>query len=699
MFDRIAHRYDLLNRLLSLGRDVAWRKQVSRYLPQRDSCAVLDLATGTADMLISLHKNSGMVTVGVGVDMSEEMLKIARRKIEDRDLQEVLSVVEGDALTLPFASGSFDAVTIAFGIRNLDDVSEGLRHMHRVLNDGGKALILEFSLPSNRAMRWIYLLYFRYVLPAVGAVISGDSYAYRYLNRTVETFPHGDDFCQLMRQVGFTDIRAHPLTFGIATVYEGTRQDTETLAAERIDTTDTSETYRRTLDAMARRIENTLADYPAGDMQISGRLIRLELPVTDIEPLEWLEGVDSDVKLYWSDRGGEFEIAGAGMADSHDDSDGRDFSEVLASIQSLLSAARDETRYYGGCRFDMTRSCDSHWGAFGAYRFILPRFEIARTRTGTQLVCNLLPQRDKAKIPMILDELRRLHLSHDQAPQHVAAFVSRKDFPDLSGWREAVSAFLEQSHSEGFEKLVLARRTDLAYRENVPGLKILRRLGHTTDNCYRFYFQPAVGVAFFGATPERLYRRAGGRLECEAIAGTRLRGSDEEEDRLLAEDLRQNAKDLREHRLVVASIIEGLSRLAESGPDVAGEAESILKLVNVQHLQTRMEAVLKNGVTDAEVVTALHPTAAVGGYPRRGVLSAIAGLENFDRGWYAGPVGWVAGDSSEFVVAIRSAIAMLKHLSLFAGAGILEGSDADAEWNELESKISNLMKVLSHENA
>ncbi len=221
MFDRIAPRYDLLNRLLSFGRDVAWRKQVSRYLPQKAELAILDLATGTGDLLISLHNESGRVVSGVGMDLAEKMLELAKKKIDARNLDKALSVTIGDAKEIPFANGSFDTVTIAFGIRNVDPVEKALKEMYRILNPGGKALILEFSLPANALMRRLYLLYFRYVLPAVGAVISGDSYAYRYLNRTVETFPYGEDFCRLMRLAGFNDVEAHRLTFGVATIYEG----------------------------------------------------------------------------------------------------------------------------------------------------------------------------------------------------------------------------------------------------------------------------------------------------------------------------------------------------------------------------------------------------------------------------------------------------------------------------------------------
>lgn len=221
MFDRIAHRYDLLNRLLSFRQDVVWRKRLARLLPERPDLRVLDLATGTGDVLLSLYRWSGRVASGVGVDMSGKMLAFGRGKIADRSLGQRLSMVRGDAMCIGFRDASFDAVTIAFGIRNVSDVPCALREMRRVLAPGGRVLVLEFSLPGNPLFRRAYLFYFRHVLPRIGALISGDSYAYRYLNQTVESFPYGEDFCALMRDAGFERVRAHPLTFGIATIYEG----------------------------------------------------------------------------------------------------------------------------------------------------------------------------------------------------------------------------------------------------------------------------------------------------------------------------------------------------------------------------------------------------------------------------------------------------------------------------------------------
>jgi len=221
MFDRIAHRYDLLNRLLSLGQDIVWRQRVAQYLPEKSPLHLLDMATGTADQLLMMYGKTDRITSAVGMDMSEQMLAVGRNKIRERHLEHIMTLQTGDATQIPAPDQTFDVVTISFGIRNVSDVDQALREMYRVLKPAGRALILEFSLPQNRFLRGVYLFYFRYVLPVIGGMISGDRYAYNYLNKTVETFPYGEAFCQRMRSAGFIAVQANPLTFGIATIYQG----------------------------------------------------------------------------------------------------------------------------------------------------------------------------------------------------------------------------------------------------------------------------------------------------------------------------------------------------------------------------------------------------------------------------------------------------------------------------------------------
>ena len=182
MFDRIAGRYDLLNHLLSLGQDIRWRKKVSHFLDDKENQYILDLATGTGDQLLYLIKSSNRVSRAVGTDLAIRMLEIGKQKVNKYQLKDRIILEEGDAESIKYPDNTFDALTISFGIRNVKSVSRSLSEMYRVLKSSGRVLILEFSMPKNRLIRQLYLLYFRYVLPLVGSIISGDGYAYRYLN-------------------------------------------------------------------------------------------------------------------------------------------------------------------------------------------------------------------------------------------------------------------------------------------------------------------------------------------------------------------------------------------------------------------------------------------------------------------------------------------------------------------------------------
>ena len=226
MFDRIARRYDVLNRLLSLRQDVRWRKKMAGLLPARSGLKVLDVATGTADQIIALHKNTaGKISSATGVDMADQMLTIGRNKIKQQFPDADIQLKSGDAVALPFDNAQFDVITISFGIRNVTDVCRALEEMFRVLRPAGRLLVLEFSLPQNYIVKKLYLFYFRNILPLFGGLVSGDRYAYRYLNETVEAFPYGEDFINVMHRAGFTDGRVVPLSFGIASIYIGEKNE------------------------------------------------------------------------------------------------------------------------------------------------------------------------------------------------------------------------------------------------------------------------------------------------------------------------------------------------------------------------------------------------------------------------------------------------------------------------------------------
>ncbi len=219
MFDEIAHKYDFLNRLLSLGQDEAWRYQIRRCLPQKNSYDLLDIATGTGDVILTLVKDNSSVRSAYGVDLSEGMLEIAKVKVKAANLQSKITIQKADAQALPFVEGSFDAVTISFGIRNIPDLRLALLEMYRVLKKDGRVIILEFSLPQNIFIRTGHWFYINIFVPIVGYIFSGHNSAYRYLAQTIETFPYGDRFCRILKQMGFVNVQSKTLMGGVATVY------------------------------------------------------------------------------------------------------------------------------------------------------------------------------------------------------------------------------------------------------------------------------------------------------------------------------------------------------------------------------------------------------------------------------------------------------------------------------------------------
>jgi len=217
MFNNIAHRYDFLNQLLSMGIHKGWRKKAVRMIADIHPKQILDIATGTGDFAIETMKLSPLKVTGV--DISEGMLKFGNEKIAKLGLQDKIELKKGDSEELPFADNSFDAITVGFGVRNFENLSKGIADMYRVLRPGGKVAILEFSKPKRFPVKQVYHFYFRYITPLVGRIFSKDSSAYTYLPESVQAFPDGEDFLAVLRKAGFKDAKAIPVTFGIASIY------------------------------------------------------------------------------------------------------------------------------------------------------------------------------------------------------------------------------------------------------------------------------------------------------------------------------------------------------------------------------------------------------------------------------------------------------------------------------------------------
>jgi len=221
MFNDIAPRYDLLNHLLSANIDKSWRKKVRKELENIHPEIILDVATGTGDLAIELAKLP--VKKIIGIDIAAEMLEVGRVKVKNKGLDQLIELQVGDSEHIHFDDNHFDAVSVAFGVRNYENLSKGLKEMQRVLKPGGKVVILEFSKPAAFPMKNIYRFYFNHILPTIGKVVSKNSSAYTYLPNSVAAFPEGDVFMGKMLVAGFKLARELRLAFGVATLYIGTK--------------------------------------------------------------------------------------------------------------------------------------------------------------------------------------------------------------------------------------------------------------------------------------------------------------------------------------------------------------------------------------------------------------------------------------------------------------------------------------------
>ena len=221
MFDTISGKYDGLNRVISFGIDVKWRKKVVAHVAAQHPDSILDIATGTGDLAISLARTSASRIVGL--DLSEGMLRVGRKKLEERGLSERIEMVQGDSEALPLDLETFDAVTVAFGVRNFEDLDKGLAEIFRVLKPGGTLVILETSVPTRFPYKQGYHLYTRYMLPLIGRLLSKDRVAYSYLSESAASFPYGEAFNNILIKNGFIRVKDNPQTLGVATIYTASK--------------------------------------------------------------------------------------------------------------------------------------------------------------------------------------------------------------------------------------------------------------------------------------------------------------------------------------------------------------------------------------------------------------------------------------------------------------------------------------------
>lgn len=222
MFDTISNEYDGLNRVISFGIDIKWRKKVVEIIKQQQPKTILDIATGTGDLAINLAETSAEKIIGL--DISPGMLGVGKEKVKAKQLDNRIDMIIGDSENMPFKDNTFDAITVAFGVRNFETLENGLKDILRVLKPGGTFVILETSVPTKFPFKQGYKVYSKFVLPTIGKVFSKDKTAYKYLSESASVFPFGEALNNILRNIGFINVEDKPQTFGVATIYTASKQ-------------------------------------------------------------------------------------------------------------------------------------------------------------------------------------------------------------------------------------------------------------------------------------------------------------------------------------------------------------------------------------------------------------------------------------------------------------------------------------------
>lgn len=406
-------------------------------------------------------------------------------------------------------------------------------------------------------------------------------------------------------------------------------------------------------------------------------------------------------KVYWRDREGKREIAGVGIAHSIQGSS-EALSSILRRVQDATQHAPHNVRYFGGTRFYAASEPDDVWQHFLETAFLLPFIELERFGTDAlTLHCTISVPYDtslEAARETMFERFQALQPERFYAdsesfaiqPNVFTNVLKRTNTPDKQAWSASIHAALEEFEAGTLEKVVLARRVRLECTEQPDATALLQERLRTAERATAVLLQFDHATQFFAATPELLYKRDGRLISTEAVAGTRKRGANTSDDAIIAEELLTSDKDRREHASVQRYIASALDELTESFS--IGTVE-LLKLSTMQHLHAPFSGRLRANIDDAAILEQLHPTPAVGGTPRREAALFLQHTETFDRGWYAAPVGWLNAHAAEFVVAIRSALVQGASVYVFSGAGIVAGSEAEAEWREIELKIAPLLKL------
>ncbi|PJF40774.1 MAG: isochorismate synthase [Phototrophicales bacterium] len=441
---------------------------------------------------------------------------------------------------------------------------------------------------------------------------------------------------------------------------------------------------------------------------ITERLISDSLPCPDVSLLDFLMHSQGQPRFYWENSQDQIAFAGSGKAVEFIEWGNNYYAKLKPQIQQLFSGAillnsqepLAAPRLFGGFAFHPEFVPDNTWASFAPAHFVLPHYQLLSISGETWLTINAnIPYEEN--VDEIRDELRRALKARIEVLQRYAQQKRKTQLPKLQSinyplpyeiWEQTIQDATEQMRKGVLQKIVLARVAEAQFDESIDVVAPLSYLANTYPNTYRFLFESRPFHAFYGATPELLVSVSGTTIKTMALAGSIRRGNTAEEDNTYANTLLNSTKDRYEHQVVVDQIQHKLHPLVHS---LHISEPQIMRLANIQHIHTRIEGTLKSANGVLPLVEVLHPTPALGGHPTDVAMQLIQTYESVPRGWYAAPIGWIDGNlDGEFGVGIRSAVTQHRRVWMYAGAGIVESSIAQKEWEEIELKFKPMLHAL-----
>lgn len=413
------------------------------------------------------------------------------------------------------------------------------------------------------------------------------------------------------------------------------------------------------------------------------KFIRFETQISEINPLAWLDAQTEFPKIYFEGRERDDGIiAGMGAIKIIEgESENNILKEILSEVKN------NNIRYYGGISFP-EKERGKEWKSFGKIKFIIPEFEMIKRDKKTVFVCNI--RRESYNEDSFRKRLKEIIFNIKDFTADIQKPINTLSFPEYEEWERRVKEIIDEINEDKYEKIVLARKQIYEFEKSINPFMLLERLKQKLRNRYVFLYQFENNAAFLGVSMERLYKRIKDEIKTEAIAGTINRQDEEKNDNIHLKTLLASEKDNKEQAFVEDFIEEKLAQICK---EYKRSDKKVLKLKESFHLKTEFYGNLKKNISDIDIIEKLHPTPAVGGSPKEKVENLIYKKENFSRGWYAGLVGYISDERTDFSVALRSALIYNNKLSLYTGVGLVKDSEADKEWKEGDWKLKNFKEI------